>query len=89
MDPKWSTLTIFSKNRVIFGFLHAMSGGPQSEKKVHHQVSFVGPVCGTPKRPFWNINMATIYKNVKSSLEFHEKMAVFSHYLAMNGKFWV
>ena len=42
-------------------------GGPQSEKKAHHQVSCVWPACRTPKRPLWNINIIIV--NIFISLQ--------------------
>ena len=50
-------------------------------------------MCGLlvePKSfPFGTFIWPQSMKNVKNRSKFHEKMAVFCHYLAMNGKVWV
>ena len=45
-------------------------------------------MCWAPKLPIWNIKMAAIYEKCQIGQN-SIKMAVFSHYLAMNGKLWV
>ena len=64
-----------------------MNDEPQRKKKVHHQVSYMWPACGTPKPPFWNINMAPIYENVKNRSKFHEKMPKWFSW-TKKGKTW-
>ena len=81
-------LAIFGPKWTIFGPSPVMNGRPQSKKKAHHHVSYVWPACGTPISTFWYINMVAIYGNAKNRSKLHEKMAVFCHFLAMNGKLW-
>ena len=53
-------LAFFGQKRALFRQTPAKTGGPESKKKVHHQVSYMWPACRTPKPPVWNINMAAI-----------------------------
>ena len=57
--PCWA---IFGQKWTIFGPSPVMNGGPQSEKKAHHHISYVWPACGTSISPVWNINMFVIYE---------------------------
>ena len=59
----WSKMDHFRPSPV-------MKSGPKSKKKMaHHYVSYVWPACGTPKRPFWNINMAPIHEKCQNSMK--------------------
>ena len=52
----------------------------------HSKVAQKGPKLSTQ---VFLIIWAASFKNVNNRSKFHEKMAFFCHYLAMNGRLWV
>ena len=78
--PFWTLLDHFGMLTslpclVSFGHPHAWTVDPKVKKG-----SSPGLPCAfrTPKRPFWNINMAESMKNVKNRSKFNEKWPLFA-----------
>ena len=82
-------LAIFGPKWTIFGPSPMMSGGHQSKKRLITTSSMCGLLVEPQFFPFGTYTWSQSMKNVKNRSQFHEKMAVFSHYLVMNGKLWV
>ena len=75
--------------KVIIFCYSVMNGGPQSKKRLITRSPMCGLLVEPTNFPFGTYLWPQSMKNAKIRSNFHEKMAVFSHYLAINGKLWV
>ena len=83
------TILIFFWRRHKFWYTHKQKTTTKVKKKAHNQVSYVCLLVEPQSFLFGTWILPQSMNNVKNTSKFHEKMAVFCHYLAMNGKLWV